>query len=191
MPTTGSTPAASTLVYADGWSDLTIIANQAKTEVSPGGHFSTSRNACGKEAYGAIDLAEWNAIAQGANAAVAAHPLAEETCFPLPDSVTKMDGTAELTLFQHNGATPAAAPTTGAPNGTAPASVLALSEASSAMPSPTPSATPTKITIFTIRGSDACTTIADPAVARALLSAIDTLVVNADKEGCPNGWGSG
>lgn len=42
-----------------------------------------------------------------------------------------------------------------------------------------------------MRGYDACTLIPDPNLAREVYRAVDLLVLAADKEDCPFGWGSG
>lgn len=45
--------------------------------------------------------------------------------------------------------------------------------------------------LLQMRGYDACTSIPDPALAREVYKAIELLVLAADKEDCPYGWGSG
>ncbi|MCM2322760.1 MAG: hypothetical protein NDJ90_05825 [Oligoflexia bacterium] len=84
-------------LFAEGWSDLIINANFAKTRVDHIAHFTTSRNACGRDAYGALDLPLWNKLAAAMNAALQAPALAEPRCQTV-ENPGKMDGTAEAQL---------------------------------------------------------------------------------------------
>lgn len=158
MPSSTSPPADTNpatqptqVLYASGWQEITILANWAMTKVDAAAHFSTSRNGCGKEEYGAIDLALWNKIADGANNLSKTEPLpqSDEYCIPIFDG-NKMDGTVELIL------TPAL-----------------------------------KKPLFEARYDKICTTIANKELAENFLHIINEIVIMADKEGCPNGWGSG
>jgi hypothetical protein len=63
---------AGSLIYAKGWTQVTINANYAKTLIDNTGHFSTDRNACGEAANGVIDLDQWNTLAGAINGALAA-----------------------------------------------------------------------------------------------------------------------
>jgi len=95
----GNAPAPVTLVYAEGWTDIAMVANWAKTGVDHLGHFVTSRNACGKDESGAIALDLWNVLAKAVNEIVGAEAGSEEICLPLPqDQRRYMDGTAEVVL---------------------------------------------------------------------------------------------
>ncbi|MFZ9595592.1 MAG: hypothetical protein ACO3A2_05885 [Bdellovibrionia bacterium] len=111
-PLPAVTPSSPPLTYASGWDEMVILANSAKTRVSPAAHFATSRNACGREAYGAIALNTWNPLALGANAAATASHLQEGLCFPVPETPRYLDGSVQLklkdgktmTLFELRGA---------------------------------------------------------------------------------------
>jgi hypothetical protein len=92
------TPQVPPLTYAQGWDEMIILANSAKTRVSPAAHFATTRNACGREAYGAIDSQTWNPLATGSNAAVVASHLQEGLCFAIPDVPRPLDGSVQLKL---------------------------------------------------------------------------------------------
>src|SRR5690242_5065026 len=63
------TPTSNDVTYSSGWTEAVIVANSAKTTVDIGAHFSTTRNACGREAYGPIDLVIWNKFALNTNLA--------------------------------------------------------------------------------------------------------------------------
>jgi hypothetical protein len=93
-PSTSPSP-SSTAIYAEGWNTVVIVANYAKTKVDRIGHWMTSRNACGKEADGALDLAFWNQLAHAINKGIALEPMSAPRCTPLPAN-TKMDGTADV-----------------------------------------------------------------------------------------------
>ncbi|OFZ53793.1 MAG: hypothetical protein A2428_02655 [Bdellovibrionales bacterium RIFOXYC1_FULL_54_43] len=98
---TGEEPATVPMAFANGWTEITMIANYAKTVMDSVGHFTTSRNACGKEDAGAIDLGLWNSLAAASNQAVVVEllPSSGEYCLPHPEGLVKrMDGTAEVTL---------------------------------------------------------------------------------------------
>lgn len=136
-----------TISYAEGWNSLLITANFAKTSADTAGHYSTSRNACGKDADGAMDIAAWNRFAKAMNAALAARALTEPRCSAL-QAVSKFDGTAEAQL----------------PNG--------------------------KRLLLEVRGMDLCSTVDDAELTRELFEAVSSVVDLADKEECPNGWGS-
>ncbi len=142
---------------AEGWSQLIMIANYAKTTLDSMAHFNTSRNACGKDAYGAIQSSElWNQMVEYINAAIQAQPRSEAYCTPNSQELDangyykkSMDGNVEIKLADGS-----------------------------------------KRQLFETRGSDICTLIQDPALAKGLLSVLNQLVLIADKEDCPHGWGS-
>lgn len=142
---------------AEGWSQLTMVANYAKTTLDTMAHFNTSRNACGKDAYGAVQSSElWNKMVQNINAAVQSPPRSEAYCAPANQELDAngyykktMDGTVEAKLADGS-----------------------------------------KRQLFEQRGSDICTTIQDPTLSATLLRNLNELVLLADKEDCPNGWGS-
>lgn len=150
-PTQPNTPDVPS-VKAIGWDSMVIHANWAKTDVTTGAHFATSRNACGKPAYGAIDGALWNTLATQMNAALKLATLETETCVDTVYTTDNksMDGTVDVILS-----------TTG------------------------------KKTFLESKGSQICHKISDPQVATDLIASIQTIIVQADKEDCPNGWGSG
>jgi hypothetical protein len=91
---------ASGMIYAQGWDDIKLVANYAKTTFDSTGHIITSRNACGKDGATVLDLATWNKIAQVVNDSLTAEPGAEY-CMPIPDRQWpdrfKFDGTATVT----------------------------------------------------------------------------------------------
>ncbi|OFZ40274.1 MAG: hypothetical protein A2070_06970 [Bdellovibrionales bacterium GWC1_52_8] len=88
-----------TLIYAEGWTDIALVANWAKTSLDHLGHFFTTRNACGKDEAGAISIEHWNKLATAINQVVADEAAAEEYCIPLPEGRSRyMDGTAEVVL---------------------------------------------------------------------------------------------
>ncbi|MEO5969492.1 MAG: hypothetical protein ABIQ95_06160 [Bdellovibrionia bacterium] len=143
------------VAQAIGWTEVLIVANSAKTRVGTGAHFTTSRNACGKEAYGGIGLEAWNKLANALNKAIEKEPLREEYCVSTPDPTPEgkmppyMDGTVEVKT-----------------------------------------ATGTVRNIFQLRGDQICGTIPDARASDDLLSAVSKIIAEADKEDCPNGWGS-
>ncbi len=142
---------------AEGWTQLTLIANYAKTTLDTVAHFNTSRNACGKDAYGAVQSVElWSQMVQAINIAIQTPPRAEEDCTPVNPELDSngyykksMDGTVEIKLIDG-----------------------------------------TKRQLFAQRGSDMCTTLQDPVASKNLLGVLNALVLIADQEDCPNGWGS-
>ena len=79
-------PNSPAVVYASEWSEISFISNFAKTSVGVGAHFTTSRNACGKDAYGAISLQAWNALATQANYLALNPPNGPDYCVPIPDN---------------------------------------------------------------------------------------------------------
>src|SRR6185503_1348063 len=66
-PVPTETAPVADLIDADGWSDMVLTANYAETKVDIYGHFETSRNACGRESYGAFDKKTWNDVANAMN----------------------------------------------------------------------------------------------------------------------------
>ena len=95
----GLSPTSPNLIYAVGWTDFDMIANFAKTKIDNAGHFTTSRNACGKDAWGAWgdDVKGWNAFVTAANESIKTEPLREDQCFAPADN-NKMDGNVEIIL---------------------------------------------------------------------------------------------
>ncbi len=143
------TPISPNVVYSTGWGEMTVNANYAKTTITLGAHFATNRNACGKDAYGSIDLELWNALAKNTNLAIQGGTRTEMNCVDPPTETYKfMDGTVEVKLAQ----------------GTR--------------------------TLYELKNGQICSSIQDKVVSDALLRAINQLIVVADKEDCPNGWGS-
>ncbi len=142
---------------AEGWSQVILLANYAKTTLGTMAHFNTSRNACGKDAYGAIQSSEfWNEMVQNINDSIISPLRTEALCFPNPQELDangyykkSMDGTVEIKLADGS-----------------------------------------KHPIYETRGTDVCTFIQDLAIAKSLLNHLNRLVILADKEDCPNGWGS-
>jgi hypothetical protein len=176
---------------AQGWQTIDMIADQAETKLDSLGHFDTSRNACGHEAYGILDLTLWNNIASESNQALATPPLSDDhlNCFDSPDG-NRMDGTVDFILV-----TPAAShdlePDTHsspAPHPT-PTSTPSTHPSASPSPSPSPSIAP-KRSIYEVRGGQVCTTIQDTPLAKELLMNISTFVNLANKQDCANGYGN-
>lgn len=84
---------------ANGWTEVRMIANFADTRVNITGHFNTTRNACGKEEDGALDISLWNTLATDINAAIALTPLTDDGEYCVDAPTTKgMDGSADLML---------------------------------------------------------------------------------------------
>lgn len=88
------------LVHADGWVEVAMHANYAKTQVDTAGHFETSHNGCRKEAWGALDLKTWNALAAATNKAIRKPALRQEEqyCLGRPEFWPYMDGNVELVM---------------------------------------------------------------------------------------------
>ena len=148
---TGLSPQSAAVIYASDWSEISFISNYAKTSISVGAHFTTSRNACGKDAYGAIALQDWNTIALQSNYLVQNPPTGPDYCVPIPDN--------NLYLGR--------------------AGISAEMKTSYG-----------KIILFENIGNEICSKIQDHAVSDTLLQAISHVIETADKEDCPNGWGS-
>lgn len=138
------------IVFATGWAAMVITANLAKTEVGVGAHFTTTRNACGKDAYGALSLEDWNNFATQANIAVQGLSQDPDYCVPLPedDYLTRGGLSVDIKL----------------PHETR--------------------------TLYEVRGDQICSSIQNHQASDALLKAISNVISAADKEDCPNGWGS-
>lgn len=87
------------IVWPKDWNELALEANFAQTSFDSTGHFATSRNACGFEAYGKVELEFWNQLADALNATVLTAQVAEteEYCVAWPDS-PGMDGSVGLKL---------------------------------------------------------------------------------------------
>ena len=147
----GLAPNSPNITYASGWSEIDITANMAKTKVTVGAHFGTSRNACGKDAYGAIELATWNSLAKNANLAIQNEPRALDYCVPIPDD----------NIYLNRGGLSVEVKT---PTGNR--------------------------ALYDIKNGEICSTVQDDATSQALLDAINQVIEAADKEDCPNGWGS-
>jgi hypothetical protein len=92
-------PPSTTAIYAEGWNSMVITANYAKTKVDRIGHWTTTRNACGKDADGALELNFWNQLANAINKGIAVEPMSQSRCIPMPAN-TKMDGVADVFLEQ-------------------------------------------------------------------------------------------
>lgn len=90
-------PTSAGIVYAEGWDEIQMIANSAKTNVDNNGHFTTSRNACGKESFGALDTENFNKISRNMNLIGKQVLLKTPRCTPFPEGF-KMDGTAEVKM---------------------------------------------------------------------------------------------
>lgn len=142
-------PGQGDTIYAIGWNDIVIQANWAKTTVDGLGHYVTTRNACGRDASGAMDLSAWSKFVIPINNALRQEPLTAQRCVPLSERPVKMDGVAEIATDQG------------------------------------------KRILIDVRNSEMCTTISDQSLAVEVLQALDLVVNLADKEECPNGWGSG
>lgn len=84
---------------ANGWTEIRMIANFADTRLNITGHFNTTRNACGKEEDGALDISVWNTLAADLNTAIGLTPLTDdnEYCVDAPTS-KGMDGSVDLIL---------------------------------------------------------------------------------------------
>lgn len=143
------TPYSEKDVYAQGWEGVVIDAYWAKTTVTPSAHFITNRNACGKDAYGAIDLETWNHFAANLNQIIAMNPSETETCVDPPTEAVKfMNGTVEVNLENKR-----------------------------------------KKILFEFKDWQICHKIKDLKVATETLNLVNQLIITADKEDCPNGWG--
>ena len=142
-------PTSPDIVYSEGWNELIIRANSAKTTIDTYAHFKTDRNACGRDAYGAIHLDDWNNLAKGVNFSIEKGPANSWHCVPTPQEDRKyMDGTVEI------------------------------------------SAGGKKRILYQIMDGLICSSVGDPFTSNLLLSAINNIIIIADKEDCPNGWGS-
>jgi hypothetical protein len=138
------------VVDPSGWSEVIIDANSARTKLDFLGHFKTSRNACGKEAYGVMELEDWNALATQSNLAIQSGLSQSESCIDVQDYTSKfMDGLVTYKLTSGE----------------------------------------TK-TLFTYRDSQICSNLQDKEISAKLLQLIEKLILLADKQECPNGWGS-
>jgi hypothetical protein len=188
---------------AQGWQTIDMIADQAETKLDSLGHFDTSRNACGHEAFGILDLALWNNIVDESNRALTMPALSDDhlLCFDNPDG-NRMDGTVDFILVSpsstiHSEESPEASPTpsrtvSASPSPTPtvhPSPTPSVRPSASPSPSPSPSNQP-KRSIFEVRGGQICTTIQDQQLAVTLLQNISTFVGLADKQDCPNGYGN-
>jgi hypothetical protein len=142
-------------VLATGWVEIVINANSARTTVTNVAHFSTTRNACGKDAYGVINLDVWNSLTKSLNDVSKVDPnapsaLASGTnyCVPIPETYPYMNDTVEVKSEQG------------------------------------------KKLLYENKDGQICSAVADPQVSNALLADIQKIILLADKEECPNGWGS-
>jgi cell division septation protein DedD len=205
----GTQMPSQTASNAQGWQMIDMIADQAETKLDSLGHFDTSRNACGHEAYGILDLSLWNNIVDESNQAMSSAPLSTDhlNCFDIPEG-NRMDGTVDFVLDTpapvthsddlvadvhaspaptHPTSTPTSTPT---PRPTAtPTSTPTTHPSASPSPSPSPSDKP-KRSIYEMRGGQICTTIPDTQLAKTLLKNISTFVDLANKQDCANGYGN-
>jgi hypothetical protein len=197
---------------AQGWQTIDMIADQAETKLDSLGHFDTSRNACGHEAFGTLDLVLWNNLVDESNQAMAMPALSEDhfLCFDAPDG-NRMDGTVDFILdtpvapthaqptpqptsfptpFPTFFPTPTPIPTsrpTSRPT-SEPTSTPSSRASASPSPSPSPSDKP-KRSIFEMRGGQVCTSIQDQQLAMTYLKNLNALVDLANKQDCANGYG--
>ncbi len=149
--TVNLTPLSPSITYASGWSMMTITANYAKTVVDVGAHFNTSRNACGKDAYGAIGLEAWNKISLNTNTAIKDGLTLTDYCVPLPEDniyLARIGINVEVKLERRTE------------------------------------------TLYEIKDGQICSSIRNHQVSDELLNALTQVIIDADKEDCPNGWGS-
>ena len=144
------------VVYPKDWSQVIINANFAKTIVTTVAHFSTDRNACGKEAYGPIDLEAWNGFTKNLNEAIpqlATQSSASPYCVPAPsDDLKFMNDKVQIKLERKS---------------------ITLYEY-----------------IIDENGEQICSKLKDHELSNRLLTYVNKIIVAADKEDCPNGWGS-
>lgn len=92
------TPPQVQTVFADGWQNLVITANSAKTNLDSVAHFKTDRNACGRGADGVLELPEWNSVSQNLNVVVKQRPAQDPYCVNIPDAWPYMDNSVEVVL---------------------------------------------------------------------------------------------
>jgi len=92
-------PQLADFTYAVNWEGVVMQANYAKTKIDTAAHFTTDRNACGKDAYGSLDTTTWNTISKDINAIILTAPLDDKNlfCVPYPDHY-KMDGNVSVEL---------------------------------------------------------------------------------------------
>jgi hypothetical protein len=200
---------------AQGWQTIDMIANQAETKLDTLGHFDTSRNACGQEAYGTVDLALWNQMVQLTNSALSSPATPEDkmNCFDAPNG-NRMDGTVDLILSAPENSphlfsefTLATRPTTTPTNTPTPHPTPTPTPTHPTVPTPTPTPTPThtsspspspspsasviapKRRLFENDGGQICSTIQNAQTAQQLLQTLSQLAINADKQNCANGYG--
>ena len=97
------------VVYAIGWSKVTLLANSATTQISTSGHYSTDRNLCQLRGDAAYDVLSWNALADLINQVVLLTPLATPKCAPIDTSSRfynpgkvelVLDDSKKITLFE-------------------------------------------------------------------------------------------
>jgi len=148
-------PLSKKVIYAYGWESATIRANSARTKVTIAAHFETDRNACGKDAYGPLDLQTWNDFAQSMNQAIVSlftqpQTAPTEYCTPSPQDYSEkfIDESLSVKTIQGD------------------------------------------LFLFENKEGELCTRIADKAIADQLTKATIKIIVAADREDCPNGWGS-
>ena len=97
-------------IGAAGWREVEIQANWAKTKIDFTGHFTTDRNACGRDAMGVMTLEFWNGFTPKVNAALKDPVSTEKLCIETPqhykiwqysDSVIiRMDDGSSKKLFE-------------------------------------------------------------------------------------------
>lgn len=157
IPSDGSQNTVAPDLAVEGWTQLIMFANSAKTTIDTMAHFNTNRNACGKDAYGVIRPSDlWNKLIKYTNLAIKNPPRTEEYC---TSTHQELDSNGYYKKYMDG-------------------SVQAVVDGG------------TKRTLFEQKGSDICTTIDDPLVSNTLFTILNQIVLIADKEDCPNGWGS-
>lgn len=99
-PSPSNTPTPfPTSSLAEGWKTLTVQAWSAKTILDAFAHFSTTRNACGRDADGVLSLEDWNSISVHLNQAVQKELTQEASyCVPTPEAYPYMDDRVEVEI---------------------------------------------------------------------------------------------
>ena len=88
----------SSLVYAAGWKELSMITWGSDVTVDGStGHFVVGRNGCFQKDFGGLKLGDWNDLAGSINQAIADGFLEKETCIPYTRSGRwDLDGNVDL-----------------------------------------------------------------------------------------------
>lgn len=90
--------------YVDGWREVVIHGidvqgYKAKVTVSVMAHYLTTRNACNREAYGALSLEDWNQFADAINSVTQGPPPGKKRCISVPSPmVDTIDETMDIVL---------------------------------------------------------------------------------------------